>query len=336
MTNKMKIALVSCLLALLSQSVQSHRPIKHILELVEDIRYNTVGEIVDALAPMIKDSCCCQEEMTTFETIETTTEEYHDGVGLSISLKSSQDNSVINNGMVNVSLITENGSDPVAEDVPVDANGNAFIQVFSNGEYAVSVQAPGFFDAHFTMEVDCYADDCISSRLVAMSPELESGQTAIILTWVDTPSDLDIHIMSVNHTDGSYCKTWYANKNGCQAISLDLDNESGGMNGAETMTLLDASINQEFAYLIGVEDYYFSQNGALFLESGAAITITNGNKSVFEEMVADSITFEQEWYLFGCVIVSSDGDFTYFSAPEGTFFDGSDEGWLEMYQNYCD
>jgi len=319
----MKSVQFFCLLAVLFQSVQSHRPVKHVLEMLQDIRDNLVSETVSALAPLLQDSCCCQEE------------EYHEGVGLSISLKSSQDNGVINNATVSASLLTEEGSDPVAQDVPVDNNGNVFIEIFSNGEYAISVQAPGFIDAHFTMEVNCEADDCINNRLVAMSPELEPGQTRIILTWVDTPSDLDIHIFSVNKTDNSTCKTWYANQNGCQAISLDLDNTNGGMNGAETMTLLDSSINQEFFYLIGVEDYYFENDGSLFMDSGAAITITNGIDSVFEEMVADSITFEEEWYLFGCVTVSSDGEFTYNSAPEGTFFSGTDESWLEMYQMYC-
>ena len=35
----------------------------------------------------------------------------------------------------------QEGSDPVAQDVPVDNNGNVFIEIFSNGEYAISVQA---------------------------------------------------------------------------------------------------------------------------------------------------------------------------------------------------
>ena len=68
--------------------------------MLQDIRDNLVSETVSALAPLLQDSCCCQEE------------EYHEGVGLSISLKSSQDNGVINNATVSASLLTEVGLNP--------------------------------------------------------------------------------------------------------------------------------------------------------------------------------------------------------------------------------
>ena len=51
------------------------------------------------------------------------------------------------------------------------------------------------------------------------------------------------------------------------------------------------------------------------------------------------------WYLFGCVTVGADGDFTFKSAPEGTWFDGNskamlspsnpDGNWVEAMTKYC-
>ena len=34
------------------------------------------------------------------------------------------------------------------------------------------------------------------------------------------------------------------------------------------------------------------------------------------------------WYLFGCVTVAADGDFTFKAAPEGTWFDGNSKAML--------
>ena len=48
-------------------------------------------------------------------------------------------------------------------------------------------------------------------------------------------------------------------------------------------------------YVIGVEDYNFDgTNGTLFLESGVAVDITNGKKTINVKMVADSFTLGEE------------------------------------------
>ena len=42
------------------------------------------------------------------------------------------------------------------------------------------------------------------------------------------------------------------------------------------------------------------------------------------------------WYLFGCVTVTSDGDYTFIPAPEGTFYNGNDmSNWVGMMSAYC-
>ena len=132
-----------------------------------------------------------------------------------------------------------------------------------------------------------------------MSPTLAAGETRIMLTWeTEAPSDIDIHIVSVQKSDHSTCRTYYGNKSGCKKISQDLDNTSGGQNGAETMTLLDNAINKDYVYLIGIEDYNFESNGTPFLSSGATITVTNGVKTVYDRMVASSISYSTEYDKF--------------------------------------
>ena len=60
------------------------------------------------------------------------------------------------------------------------------------------------------------------------------------------------------------------------------------------MTLLDNAINKDYVYVIGIEDYNFESDGTPFLNSKAAVTITNGVKTVYKHMVADSISYSKE------------------------------------------
>ena len=47
-------------------------------------------------------------------------------------------------------------------------------------------------------------------------------------------------------------------------------------------------------YVIGIEDYNFEASGTPFLNSGAVVSITNGVKTVYKHMVADSISYSKE------------------------------------------
>ena len=162
------------------------------------------------------------------------------------------------------------------------------------------------------------------------------------MNWqTDQPQDIDLHIMAINRTDSSTCRIWYHNKTGCQAASQDRDNVAGGPNGAETVTLLDKTINSQFTYLIAIEDYDFMNNGADFLKSGAAISMINELKDVKQMMKATTIKKETAYYFFGCVNVNNkkrtiNGNFNFTATPDGTFFDGEDDSnWLAMMKNYC-
>ena len=85
---------------------------------------------------------------------------------------------------------------------------------------------------------------------------------------------------------------------------MDRDNQIGGNNGSETITLLNNNVNKYYTYVIGVEEYGLvnehgrwadlQNQGQSFLDSGLEIRITNNVKEVEKIMVADSITPEKE------------------------------------------
>ena len=73
-------------------------------------------------------------------------------------------------------------------------------------------------------------------------------------------------------------------------------------------------------FLIAIKDYNFQNDGEDFLNSGAGIT--RGLHTVEREMVAIAIVRTTEFYLFGCLDVSTDGHLTFTPATARTFFDG--------------
>ena len=77
--------------------------------------------------------------------------------------------------------------------------------------------------------------------------------------------------------------------------SPSFGSDSSGLSGEETITLLDGSVNKDYVYLIGVEDYGFINGGATFLSSGAQIRVSNGEDTVSVRMEASSISPGSEY-----------------------------------------
>ena len=215
-------------------------------------------------------------------------------VTLLIKVLNSENNLPVTTALVSV---TAPDGSIVGDNVQVNTEGIAEFYSCQIGTFTVHVESAGFIAADTTIEVGCEQADFTVERLVSISPELEYGETRIIMSWeTDIPRDVDIHVISVRNSDQSTCRTYYGNKNGCTKISQDVDNTNGGNNGAETITLLDNTINKDFTYLIGIEDFQWDGQGETnFLESGSKITITNGVSTEVDHMVASSITFPNEY-----------------------------------------
>ena len=212
-------------------------------------------------------------------------------------MRNSQNNNPVTGAVVSVT----NEDGVVAKNVTVNAEGIAVIPVKKNGLYKVHVEAEDFVTGDIEMKVKCTSADCPNKKLLTLSPTLEPEETRIMMNWeTNTPSDVDLHIIAVKNSDQSTCRTYFSKKNSCEKISLDLDNTRGGQNGAETITLQDNSINKDYVYLIGIEDYGWEADGTPFLSAGATITITNGVKTDIMKMEASSIDKSAEYDIYMC------------------------------------
>ena len=119
------------------------------------------------------------------------------------------------------------------------------------------------------------------------------------MTWqTENPKDIDLYVMSVkktNHQDT--CKTYWEEKENCPGLNLDVDNRNGGSQGAETITLTNHQTNQDYVYLIAIEQYefdFFDQKP--FLHSQASVTVMDNDKNEKARMNANDINCkDQGW-----------------------------------------
>merc|ERR1711962_538243 len=281
---------------------------------------------------------CFQAGSLPYECLEEAAPAVNtDGWGIRIIARSSQDNQPVPGAVADVSMREDDGQEvQLDQGLQFESDGTLFISIAAIGLYIVEIRAEGFIVDVEEITVDCTETECEVERLVAMSPELEAGQTRIIMTWDDTPMDVDMHVMAVSKDSGELCRTWFDEKEGCPAVSQDLDNVEGGLNGAETVTLLDNAVNSKYTYLIAVEDFKFENGGEPFLWSGTGISVTNGIKTIEREMEAMVVAYHEEFSLFGRLDVKEDGSFEFKDAANGTFFNGHiDAKCKNMAESHC-
>ena len=112
-------------------------------------------------------------------------------------------------------------------------------------------------------------------------------KTRIMLTWDKFPLDLDLHVIAVRNSDNSTCRTYPENHTSCKdiaAIRGDGDVTNGGDEG-KTITLTNSTVNKDFTYVIGMEDFNFdNSSGIEFENSNAVITLTNGFNTEYDAM----------------------------------------------------
>ena len=240
---------------------------------------------------------------TATTTPTTTTTTVLSIVVLNIIVRNSQNNTAVTGALISVN--STDGS-TVVVDLAVETNGTKSIEVPQHlysitSSYAVNISASGYIDETLQIDVNC-TSDCQIDRYVSLSPILLPEETRIRMTWeTEYPRDLDLHVLSVERSNQSnVCRTYYATlystytgKN-CTEISLDLDNTQGGLNGSETITLLNNTVNKDYVYIIAVEDYNFEDNGTLLLQSGVSVEINNNVKSVEQKLVASSVNYPEE------------------------------------------
>ncbi len=160
-------------------------------------------------------------------------------------------------------------------------NGSYSIELAA-GNYTIEFRKPGYVTTSINVAVQANAS---LLKHVALSPETSGsigGDVRIVLTWGETPSDLDSHLYGPTVDGSSTFHSWFADQDydmDSQTIaSLDLDDTSSF--GPETTTVYE--LNSSGVYSFYVHDYTnrVSNNSTTLSSSGAQVRVYSGNQLV--------------------------------------------------------
>ena len=190
----------------------------------------------------------------------------------------------------------------------VDSNGTTLLPISSNGKYSATVTKPGYITATTFHEVSVSLDQChhlAPSQLVPLSPTLDHGCVRLSLIWGKEPADLDLYSFKVNSGDtDDRCLTYFCDgKDPCGCASFDVDNTSGGEEGAETITYCGCNEHEDFTHMVWVDD--LSGKGASMLSSEARILVTDASGATQEVSLVPGEQEAARYWLAGCLTTTS-------------------------------
>lgn len=163
----------------------------------------------------------------------------------------------------------------------ITATGSYAFTNVPAGTYTVVARASGFVDASKTgISVGATTT---ANQNVFISPVSASGTVRAVLTWRDTPEDLDFHLTGPIAGSSSRFHVWYVNEGSCTAspfACLDVDVVSG--RGPETLTITQQTSG---VYRFSVQNYSAAGDGssasdATLASSGARVDLYINNALV--------------------------------------------------------
>lgn len=180
----------------------------------------------------------------------------------------------------------------------VSADGTYTLTVPA-GNYTLNASNEDFVSAHINVVVQ--ANAC-SERDVTMSPTNisagDEGLLQIVLTWGETPRDLDSHLLGPADENGDdYFHVYYRDKNaysedGDVIANLDLDDTSSY--GPETTTIYKGFTGRKYSFY--VYDYTNGEDDASteLSASSAKVTVYRGGKQIYQA----NVPVNREGYLW--------------------------------------
>ncbi len=228
-----------------------------------------IGAFVRASASKFLTTFATLEESTLhFPTITLTDDNYQEGT-LTIKVTDGTSGTVLNG--FDAEILNTTGIN--TDDNSMGIN-TGYISTLPKGNYAVKISKEGYNDGEAQCTVVGNETTECMINIVADS-HLAEGQITAVLSWGETPRDLDSHL--VRKTDGSQdYHVYYGHQTD---IDANLDRDDISSYGPETITI--NNVNQDSVYTYYV--YNFSGGaGSVLPNSGAKLELNfNGGQRTF-------------------------------------------------------
>jgi hypothetical protein len=165
-------------------------------------------------------------------------------LGLPACDSSDPEDDLIGNAIVTGLVTDSQAGEPVADAVVRFIRGNAFretttdatgtftISDLATGTFTVRITSPDFFEAVLENVVITEGTNTIPPVVVAEAPP--AGSYRIVLTWGQTPSDLDSHLTGPDGASGRF-HVYFGDPDPVEFANLDLDDVTSF--GPETVTV---------------------------------------------------------------------------------------------------
>ena len=188
-----------------------------------------------------------------------------------------------------VAICSTNTLESKQESASTDSSGTVTFTNVPTGDYSVSVYCDGYISVEGDSVYVSEGED-VTSKSVALSPPVQSGQIRIVLTWNEYPCDLDSHLVGTS-SGGRSVHVYFGSRNASGVADLDCDDMSSY--GPETITIDD--VNGDYTYY--VNDFTCSGEMALY---GCTVSVYSGNSLVKTYSCPSSLSDPLNWYV--CII----------------------------------
>ena len=238
----------------------------------------------------------------------------------------------LSNAVINVRAGINNKLGDILYTFNSDENGYSAMSVKA-GVYTIEVQATGYESMYYTIVSNPTVGT--SSYSFYAAPELAEGQLAVVLTWGETPSDLDSHLFTSSGSDTQ--QVWYSNRSDDYGNWLDVDDTSSY--GPETITIsqFDASKYYKYCVVDFTNSGAGNTNSTEMSYSGANVSVYNSNGLIASYNMPKNVN-ALVWEVFEIrngVVSPIQRYYNNNSVENNDWWDGNDDSaWAQAYYDF--
>ena len=184
---------------------------------------------------------------------------------------------------VNVRANWNNQSGDVIATTTTDADGNYSFSL-ERGYYTLEFARDGFVSTFVNVASSNAIGACEGVLSPTSTSEVTSTEFRIVLTWGETPRDLDSHLVGLDDTNSVFHIAYYnkveRDTDGNVIASLDVDDVSSY--GPETVTIVNARTDATYYYSVKDFTDRYDATSTKMSESGANVKVYQGSVLVRE------------------------------------------------------